>query len=70
MGRQTALTLRGQRLDTVLFGLRLGEPPIPELGGSGFASGRGINRPFRAVGVLGRTDVGEFATQIATLANS
>jgi hypothetical protein len=36
---QGARALRGQGLDAVLFRLPLGEPPIPELGGSGFRIG-------------------------------
>jgi hypothetical protein len=39
LSRQTARVLRGERLDAVLFHLSLGEPPIPELGGSGFCIG-------------------------------
>jgi hypothetical protein len=39
LSRQSARALRGQGLDAVLFNLRLGEPPIPEKGGSGFCIG-------------------------------
>jgi hypothetical protein len=39
MSRQSARALRGQRLDAVLFSLRFGEPPFPDLGGSGFRIG-------------------------------
>ncbi len=34
--RQAALALQGLDLDAVIFSLRLGEPPLPESGGSGF----------------------------------
>jgi len=37
--KQGERALRGQGLDAVLFTLMLGEPPIPELGGSGFCIG-------------------------------
>jgi hypothetical protein len=37
LARQAARALQGQELDAVLFSLRLGEAPIPEVGGSGFA---------------------------------
>jgi hypothetical protein len=36
LGRQAARTLQGRELDAVIFNLPLGEPPIPEKGGSGF----------------------------------
>jgi hypothetical protein len=36
---QSARALRGEGLDAVLFLLELGEPPIPERGGSGFRIG-------------------------------
>jgi hypothetical protein len=36
LSRQSARALRGERLDAVLFVLKLGDPPIPEKGGSGF----------------------------------
>jgi hypothetical protein len=39
LNRQSARALAGQRLDAVLFNLRLGEPPVPERGGSGFRIG-------------------------------
>jgi hypothetical protein len=39
MASQTARALRGEGLDAVLFYLKLGEPPIPERGGSGFRIG-------------------------------
>jgi hypothetical protein len=39
MSRQSARALGGERLDAVVFSLRLGEPPLPELGGSGFRIG-------------------------------
>jgi hypothetical protein len=39
MSIQSARALRGQGLDAILFSLRLGEPPIPEMGGSGFRIG-------------------------------
>jgi hypothetical protein len=34
--RQAARALQGMDLDTVVFSLRLGEAPLPEVGGSGF----------------------------------
>jgi hypothetical protein len=39
MSIQSTRALRGQGLDAILFCLRLGEPPIPKLGGSGFRIG-------------------------------
>jgi hypothetical protein len=39
LNTQTVRALRGQGLDAMIFSLRLGEPPIPELGGSGFCVG-------------------------------
>jgi hypothetical protein len=39
LGRQSARALRGDRLDAVLFSLRIGEPPFRDLGGSGFRIG-------------------------------
>jgi hypothetical protein len=39
LGRQAARALSGQGLDAMVFHLQLGEPPIPELGGSGFCIG-------------------------------
>jgi hypothetical protein len=36
LGRQSARALQGRDLDAMVFCLRLGEPPIPEAGGSGF----------------------------------
>jgi hypothetical protein len=39
LSRQSARALQGQGLDAILFNLRLGEPPIPERGGSGFRIG-------------------------------
>jgi hypothetical protein len=39
MSRQTTRALSGQGLDAIIFTLRLGEPPIPERGGSGFCIG-------------------------------
>lgn len=39
MQSQSARALQGHGLDAVLFSLRLGEPPIPERGGSGFRIG-------------------------------
>src|SRR5262245_269328 len=39
LGRQAARALRGQDLDAVVFILELGQPPIPEAGGSGFMIG-------------------------------
>jgi hypothetical protein len=39
LDRQRARALRGQGLDAVVFSLKLGQPPIPERGGSGFRIG-------------------------------
>jgi hypothetical protein len=39
LNRHAARALRGQELDAMLFVLSLGEPPIPELGGSGYRIG-------------------------------
>jgi hypothetical protein len=39
LARQSAQALRGQGLDALIFRLGLDEPPIPELGGSGFRIG-------------------------------
>lgn len=39
MSMQSDRALRGQGLDAILFNLKLGEPPIPELGGFGFRIG-------------------------------
>jgi len=39
LSEQAARALRGEDLDAVLFILKLGEPPIPERGGSGFRIG-------------------------------
>jgi hypothetical protein len=36
LGRQSSRAIQGKDLDAVLFSLKLGEPPIPEVGGSGF----------------------------------
>jgi hypothetical protein len=36
LDRQRAWALRGQGLDAVIFSLGLGQPPVPECGGSGF----------------------------------
>jgi hypothetical protein len=36
LSRQTARALKGEDLDAVVFNLRLGEPPILDVGGSGF----------------------------------
>jgi hypothetical protein len=39
LSRQSARALRGEGLDAVLFCLPLGDPPVPERGGSGFRIG-------------------------------
>jgi hypothetical protein len=40
LARHTELALKGHDLDAMIFSLKLGEPSLPEAGGTGFQVGK------------------------------
>jgi hypothetical protein len=64
---QAARALQGLDFDAMIFNLRMGEPPIPELGGTGFCIGPD---PKEVAGVFARKMMRHIRNEIARRSRS